>query len=164
MYQIQSNETYELPQRNYINYVNDPGPMFYDSPRHLAPRNNQKNEHEKEDMHSPNDCDSDSVFADDDDFDHNTSSELSKIVTVTKYFCYRLILFIVLDTSKKSRPSDSSADIDMTVTQKFTKIKASNDNKNTELPSKAPPRPPKPSHIVGSSGYLKPSSSPLKTE
>lgn len=46
------------------------------------------------------------------------------------------IIFIYLDTSKNTRPSDSSADENIVATQKFTKVPL-----NDAIP---PPRPPKP--------------------
>lgn len=65
---------------------------------------------------------------------------------------YHLITF--LDTSRTTRPSDSSADVDITVTQKFTKMTVA----EGVQPVAPPPRPPKPAHIASTPIYCNSSS------
>lgn len=75
-----TNDSYELPSRNYLNCLNvQEDPRFYDCPRKLAPHA-PKNDIDNEKNHSPlqSPTDSDSVF-NDEDWTHNTSSDLSKI-------------------------------------------------------------------------------------
>lgn len=57
-------------------------------------------------------------------------------VQFTYYIFYKNIF---IDTSRNTRPSDSSADVDVIVTQKFTKMAL--ENSESVAP---PPRPPKP--------------------
>lgn len=74
------NESYELPQRNYLNCINiTQDPRFYDCPRKLVPPVTAKNTISSEKNHSPlqSPTDSDSVF-NDEDWVRNTSSDLSK--------------------------------------------------------------------------------------
>lgn len=132
------NESYELPQRNYLN-IQDP--RFYDCPRKLGPPVVMKSTNSMEKNHSPlqSPTDSDSVF-NDEDWVHNTSD---------------------LNTSRNNRPSDSSADVDIVATQKFTK--SNGDNKAVVAP---PPRPPKPMHKTPAPCYLNltPSKTSKETE
>lgn len=81
-----SNDTYELHQRTYLNYCTDGegGFQFYDCPRKLTPQNSGQTRSKDEDESADKDgsplqspTDSESVFTDD-DWTHNTSSELSK--------------------------------------------------------------------------------------
>ncbi|XP_019881614.1 GRB2-associated-binding protein 1 isoform X2 [Aethina tumida] len=134
-----TNEAYDVaPQRAYMNYVNDlpavqsaqsqhPDPRFYDSPRKLVPphaggsldlsRHEYKN---TSPLQSP--TDSESVFTDD-DWVHNASFDNN--------------------TSKNTRPSDSSNDIEIPAAQRF--VKADTAKSGAVI---APPRPPKPAHIT----------------
>ncbi|KAJ8963703.1 hypothetical protein NQ314_005424 [Rhamnusium bicolor] len=73
-----NNESYEFPQRNYMNFVNNSqDPRFYDCPRRLAPPAANKNNGGTEKNHSPlqSPTDSDSVF-NDEDWVNNTSCDL----------------------------------------------------------------------------------------
>ncbi|CAG9823182.1 unnamed protein product [Phaedon cochleariae] len=124
-------ESYELPQQNYMNYMNLPDPRFYDCPRKLAPSGQKHDDDEKN--HSPlqSPTDSDSVFNDDDWMNNtNISAEMNN--------------------SKHTRPSDSSADGELIATKKFVKV-IEREGKPAVAP---PPRPPKPSHIVPAPCYL----------
>ncbi|XP_050509898.1 GRB2-associated-binding protein 1 isoform X1 [Diabrotica virgifera virgifera] len=130
-----TNESYELPQRNYLNCLNvQEDPRFYDCPRKLGPPVPiQKVELENEKNHSPlqSPTDSDSVF-NDEDWPHNSSSDLN--------------------TSKNTRKSESSDDGEnLVATKKFTK---SNTNNGITTAAAPPPRPPKPAHIAPLPCYL----------
>ncbi|XP_060532257.1 GRB2-associated-binding protein 1 [Cylas formicarius] len=122
--QSQASEIYEFPHRTYINYVNEfQDPRFYDSPRQLIPANLTRSVNaieKRDDNHSPlqSPTDSDSVF-NDEDWIHTAYDS---------------------NSLTKARPSDSSADLEISATQKFTKVVDSK-----ILP---PPRPPKPPHIT----------------
>ncbi|XP_074032240.1 daughter of sevenless isoform X2 [Leptinotarsa decemlineata] len=120
-----TNESYEFPQRNYMNYMNIQDPRFYDCPRKLATPF-QKRDAEGEKNHSPlqSPTDSDSVF-NDDDWTANSSSDFN--------------------TSRNTRPSDSSNDGDIIATKKFVKTSGN---------ESAPPRPPKPVQTVAAPCYL----------
>lgn len=122
-----TNDSYELPSRNYLNCLNvQEDPRFYDCPRKLAPHA-PKNDIDNEKNHSPlqSPTDSDSVF-NDEDWTHNTSSDLN--------------------TSKHTGRSEGSSDEgeNLIVTKKFTKT-------NSGAP---PPRPPKPAHKASLPCYL----------
>lgn len=57
-----------------------------------------------------------------------------------------------IDTSRNTRPSDSSADVDVTVTQKFTKMTLeTTDSTPVAAP---PPRPPKPPQLITGHNYF----------
>ncbi|KAF7282664.1 daughter of sevenless isoform X1 [Rhynchophorus ferrugineus] len=139
-YSSRTNDCYEYhqPQNNYINYTNDPernyvndlDPKCYDSPRQLIPPKSRPVE-EHSPLRSP--TDSDSVF-NEDEYIHFVPNK---------------------DTLKKTRQSDSSADLEPTPTEKFTKVV---DNKLT-VP---PPRPPKPAHITPPPCYLNLTPTPTK--
>ena len=69
----QTNQTYGISQRNYLNYVNDmQDPRFYDSPRVLSPcQDNDKNKKNKDNSPLQTPTDTESVFTDDDMADVN---------------------------------------------------------------------------------------------
>lgn len=76
---MHNNESYELPHRNYMNYMNLQDPRFYDCPRKLAPPAVPKTEPstiEKNNSPLQSPTDSDSVF-NDEDWVNNSSAELS---------------------------------------------------------------------------------------
>lgn len=55
----------------------------------------------------------------------------------------------VVDTSRNTKPSDSSADVDVTVSQKFTKM-----GLDGAVAPEAPPRPPKPPQLAVGHNYF----------
>ncbi|XP_056639103.1 GRB2-associated-binding protein 1 [Diorhabda sublineata] len=119
----------EFISRDYLNCKNVQETVkFYDCPRKLAPQCPQlyidKVESCSEKHGSPlqSPTDSDSVFTDE-YWCHNTPYEL--------------------DTSKSKKSESSDEDGNFTVTKKFTKANAPNDN----ILRQPPPRPPKPTHI-----------------
>ncbi|CAH1954037.1 unnamed protein product [Acanthoscelides obtectus] len=117
-----NNESYELPQHNYLNCMNVSDPRFYDCPRKLVPSAlPTKVAHEKDNSPLQSPTDSDSVF-NDEEWSQNASD---------------------LSTSRNTKPSDGSADVDLTALSK-----KNNKPETSEVPIGPPPRPPKPPHIL----------------